>query len=119
MVSIIAPSRYLVDKKSLKRIAQDFALSRQIRGEINIVFVGSRKMKQLSETYMADTLLHPVLTFDYSKDKIGPRAEQNISGEIVICYPQAVLLAAEKNRQVKVIIEELVQHGLNSLASAR
>jgi len=48
----------------------------------------------------------PVLTFYYK--------EQNI-GEIFICYPQMILLAAERNKTVDYILDFILKHGIENL----
>ena len=38
-------------------------------------------------------------------------------GEVFICFPQAVLLAAERNKRVNDILTWLIEHGLDNLIS--
>jgi ssRNA-specific RNase YbeY (16S rRNA maturation enzyme) len=41
--------------------------------------------------------------------------KDNLLGEIFICYPQAVLLAAERNKKVETVIEQLIKHGIENV----
>ncbi|MBI2641780.1 rRNA maturation RNAse YbeY, partial [Candidatus Roizmanbacteria bacterium] len=53
----------------------------------------------------------PVLSFPLVEKK----AEENLIGEVLICYPQAILLAAQREKKVDDIILELVEHGISNL----
>jgi len=106
-INIISSSRYKIERKKIK----DFLL--KIMGEkvvefssLNIIFVGKRKMKMIAEKYKNEKVALPVLTFYYK--------EQNI-GEIFICYPQMILLAAERNKTVDYILDFLLKHGIENL----
>ncbi len=118
MIRIISPSRYIVDKQSLKSEVTGHLTKKMIqdRPNINIIFVGMRAMKTISKDFAKSDVVHPVLSFDYSKDRIGPSGEEeSLLGEVVICYPQAILLATERDRSVNSTISELVIHGVDNL----
>lgn len=79
---------------------------------VNIIFVGKNKMKRVSEDYKKETETLPVLSFSYNeKDDNG----KTLLGEVFICYPLAVLLAAERNRRVDEILKQLIKHGVENL----
>ena len=78
---------------------------------LNIVFVGKTKMKQLALKYKKENEPLPVLTFPLNEDT----QEGKILGEIIICYPSAVLLAAEREKTVDKIIKFLIEHALDVL----
>jgi len=40
-----------------------------------------------------------------------------VIGEVVICYPQAVLLAAERDKKVEVMMKQLIEHGIKNIFS--
>ena len=80
--------------------------------EINIVFIGRIKMKTIVEQYKKEPDALPVLTFKYDEK----HDEKKILGEIIICYPYAILLAAERNKKVDDMILKLVDHGLKNLS---
>jgi ssRNA-specific RNase YbeY (16S rRNA maturation enzyme) len=42
-------------------------------------------------------------------------SQPNLLGEIFICYPQAVLLAAEKNKKVDDMMTFLLHHAIDNL----
>ena len=68
-------------------------------------------MKEISSSYKNEDVALPVLAFPYKEEK----GEDKLLGEIFICYPQAVLLAAQKNKKVDVTILQLIEHGVTNL----
>lgn len=78
---------------------------------VNLAFIGRNKMKHLAENYKKEPIALPVLSFFYNEKHEG----KILLGEIFICYPQAVLLAAERNKRVDEVIDNLVVHGLTNL----
>jgi ssRNA-specific RNase YbeY (16S rRNA maturation enzyme) len=113
MISVISPSRYKVNKKQIKTFASNVMLENGIvtRHAVNIVFAGKKKLKDLSQKYKHENVALPVLTFVYNEPSDG----QKYLGEVLICYPQAVLLAAQKNKTVEETIIKLVKHGLDNI----
>lgn len=79
---------------------------------LNIVFIGRKKMKDIATKYRQENVALPVLSFSYLDD---PKKNEKAIGEVVICYPQAVLLAAERNKRVDDIIMQLVKHGVENI----
>lgn len=82
---------------------------------LNLAFVGKRKMKDVARTYKGEDVALPVLSFTYLNDP--DNATENIIGEVVICYPQAVLLAAERNKKVETMLQQLIEHGIRNIFS--
>jgi len=76
---------------------------------LNIIFIGRTKMKSIASKYKKEREALPVLSFAYDHEK------DNLLGEVFICYPQAVLLAAERNKTVEVIINSLIEHGIENI----
>jgi len=66
-------------------------------------------MKTVAKRYKKEPLALPVLSFTYDREK------DNLLGEVFVCYPQAVLLAAERNKKVEIIIESLIKHGIDNI----
>jgi ssRNA-specific RNase YbeY (16S rRNA maturation enzyme) len=69
-------------------------------------------MKSISSTYKNEDVALPVLSFPI-RDNSNP--EKEFIGEVFICYPQAILLAAERNKRVDDLMTELVEHGVRNL----
>ncbi|MCX7881156.1 MAG: rRNA maturation RNAse YbeY [Patescibacteria group bacterium] len=111
MVNIICPSRYKINrpliKKNLINLFEKKGLPWQTT--LNIVFIGKNKMKKLATNYKKEPVALPILSFPYNQ------AEDKLIGEIFICYPQAVLLAAERNKKVDEMINYLINHGFENL----
>ena len=80
---------------------------------VNIVFVGKNKMRSIASTYKHEDIALPVLAFPYRNDV--EMNDEPLLGEIFLCYPQIVLLAAERNKRLDALIEELIIHGMKNL----
>ncbi len=113
MVNVITSSRYSVNRKRIRTEAEEYIKkkSASIDSIINIVFVGRNKMKSITQKYKKEPYALPVLSFPYN-DK---PSDDPMLGEVIICYPLAILLAAERNKKVDDMIMFLVKHGIDSL----
>ena len=112
MITVTAPSRYRVQKKWVQNTAQQILVSEGIPDSVvNIVFVGKTTMTKLATTYKGEKEALPVLAFPY-KETVE---NESVLGDIVICYPQAVLLASERNRMVSSILTFLIHHAVTQL----
>jgi rRNA maturation RNase YbeY len=114
MINIFTSSRYKIDKKAIKDFAQDVLYRYHSTNlvAVNIVFVGKRKMKDIARTYKDEDVALPVLAFPYENDR---KNTENVVGEVIICYPQAVLLAAEREKKVEEMMKQLIEHGIQNL----
>jgi rRNA maturation RNase YbeY len=114
MIHIVTSSRYLVDRKRIRicveKIAQELGVDSSL--SVNIVFVGKTKMRSIAVTYKHEDVALPVLAFPYRTDK---DLDEPLLGEIFLCYPQVVLLAAERNKRLDALIDELIIHGMKNL----
>ncbi|MFO0703515.1 MAG: rRNA maturation RNAse YbeY [Patescibacteria group bacterium] len=147
MINIIDSSRFKIDHKFVKSVAIEYLAKNGVSStlDLNIVFVGKRKMLYIATVYKREPEALPVLSFPYLTDKKmmkkqadeieengEVKAEQlvgkslipsevtetnNLIGEIFICYPQAVLLAAERNKKVNDILKWLTEHGIDNLVN--
>lgn len=114
MINIISSSRYKINRKKIKIFVQEVFEKEQIdpNYSLNVVFVGKNKMKVFTEKYKNEKETLPVLSFKYDED-IGER--EVLLGEVIICFPLVILLAAERNKRVDEMINELVKHGIKNL----
>ena len=114
MLQIITSSRYLVDRKRIRLCVQkcftDFQIDESFL--VNIIFVGKNKMRSIASTYKHEDIALPVLAFPYRTDT---DMQEPLLGELFLCYPQVVLLAAERNKRLDVLIDELIVHGMKNL----
>lgn len=69
-------------------------------------------MKDIALRYKKENIALPVLSFSYL-DEEGDA--EKLLGEIFICYPQAVLLASEREKTVNETIVNLVDHGIETI----
>ena len=113
MVNITSSSRYKINRKIIKKRTIDFLLEKGISQNnlINIVFVGKNKMHQISSQYKNEDEALPVLSFLYNEKETN----NHLLGEVIVCYPQAVLLAAQRNKKVDDILMQLIEHGVKNL----
>ena len=114
MINIISSSRYKINRKRIKIFEQEVFEKEQIdlNYSLNVVFVGKNKMKVFTEKYKNEKETLPVLSFKYDED-IGEK--EVLLGEVIICFPLVILLAAERNKRVDEMINELVKHGIKNL----
>lgn len=115
MVNLIGSSRYKINKKQIKNFVQSLygRYSIAVDSTFNIVFVGKRKMKEIANEYKHEDVALPVLAFPYDPNE----HEDKLFGEVIICYPQAVLLAAERNKKVETMMEQLIEHGIRNVVT--
>lgn len=142
MIHIVDSARFRIDKIFVKQTAQAYLekIGVDKKADLNIIFVGKRKMLYIATVYKREPEALPVLSFSYiTTKKIMKQAveidgdtiqhteltatlptivhDDNLLGEIFICYPQAVLLAAERNKKVDDTLKSLIEHGINNLVS--
>ena len=72
-----------------------------------------------AKTYLKEDSAHPVLTFPYLvQNKKFPQDEkENLIGEIIICYPQVSLHAANQDKEINKIIAQFLNHAVTVLAN--
>ncbi|KKP69418.1 MAG: hypothetical protein UR68_C0052G0009 [Candidatus Roizmanbacteria bacterium GW2011_GWA2_35_19] len=114
MINLVCSSRYRINRSILKSKTQDLLSKADVAPEkiLNLVFVGKTKMKSLALLYKKENIALPVLSFSYRNDVLDG---EKLLGEVIICYPQAVLLAAERNRKVDETLLSLIKHGIENL----
>src|SRR3989338_1687330 len=108
MVRVFSSSRYHIDKKGIQKFAESYVHKiKNIDLNINIIFVGKRKMRSVASEYKHEDVALPVLSFPINDD--------SLLGEILICFPHVVLLAAEREKTTETMFELMVEHGINNL----
>lgn len=119
MIKIYSDPRHKFKKKELVRELDEYLLKETDDQEylLNIILVGIRKMIKIASTYKGKKSALPVLSFSYLNNDALDRGEEDKSliGEIFICYPQAVALAAEKGKRVDTTLYDLATHGIRNI----
>ncbi len=123
MVKVFSDPRYKINKKSVKKNSSQLLEKKGISPDylLNIAFVGARKMKFCAREYKKENVALPILSFSYVNQKREQGnepptpEEEKLLGEIVICYPQALLLAAERNKSVDTMLLSLIEHGIENI----
>ena len=114
MINIISPSRYKVDRKQLRKFITEIleAHKTNLQNPLNVVFIGRTKMRSIAKQYKNESVALPILSFKYNEPS------HPLFGELIICYPQVVLLAAERNKTVDQTMKQLLDHGINNLINS-
>lgn len=114
MINVIAPSRYRISKINIRKLGNGLYVKYGLPEEaiLNIIFVGKRKMTSIASNYKKENVALPVLSFKYAESSPD---KEDLLGEIFICYPQAILLAAERGKKVDDTLANLIEHGLQNL----
>lgn len=114
MINIYSSSRYKINKSGIKKYTQTLLekYEGQRPGTLNIAFVGKRKMKEVANEYKDENVALPILSFSYLHER---KNGDDLIGELIICYPQAVLLAAERDKKVDDMMYQLIEHGLQNI----
>jgi probable rRNA maturation factor len=127
-VSITSESRYPVDRsrvrKTVKNVLEVHGVLEGKEVEVDICFVGDRKMKSLNQEYLDRDRTTDVLSFslveenrEIGKDKTkedfvsSPDGVLRL-GEVIVSYPQARKQAKENSLLVDEEVDRLVEHGL-------
>ncbi|OGK23792.1 hypothetical protein A2954_03085 [Candidatus Roizmanbacteria bacterium RIFCSPLOWO2_01_FULL_37_12] len=116
MLNIISSSRYKINRKLIKKTLNEVFTGYNLPDNaiINLVFIGKKKMRDIAVKYKQENVALPVLSFAFdSRDK--ETHSESPYGEIFICYPQAVLLAAERQKKVDDMLTNLIKHGLDNI----
>ncbi len=121
-VDISADSKFPVDRASIRaRIAEVLGLYR-VRGDmyVSVMIVGDRKMRWINKEYRNKDYATDVLSFptedpSQKMEEVGFKQEgedYSVLGDIVVSYPQAVKIAAEKGKRLDEVVGNLVEHGM-------
>lgn len=117
MINIFTRSNYKLSRKMVvEKIS--FYLKKYGFSEndsLNVIFVGIRKMREIAKKYKKEDVPLPILSFSYLGNSKTESQNESLIGEIFICYPQTILLAAKREREVDTIIIELIKHGIDNI----
>lgn len=114
MINVITSSRYTIDRKKIKESILTYLESKGIGNHLvlNIAFVGKTKMKAVTIKYKHESETLPVLSFPYQGEKTE---DGEMLGEVIVCYPLALFLAAERSKRVDEMMIFLIKHGVDNL----
>jgi len=109
MIHIVTSSRYKINRKRIKKCIEKLFDYRGITEDmqVNCIFIGKTKMKQIALRYKKEDVALPVLSFPFLDDT---HQEERLLGEVFLCYPQIILLAAERNKKVEDMIDAMIEH---------
>ena len=114
MIHIITSSRYKINRKRIVAYIEELLRTYEVGNDfhLNCIFVGKTKMKSIALRYKKEDVALPVLSFSYKDEPIH---DDRLLGEVFLCYPQVVLLAAERNKKVEDMIDTMIKHGIENL----
>ena len=122
IVEIKGDSRYPVNRPAIRSTVSKVLEQRRVTGKVtvSVSIIGDRKMKALNMQYRNKDYAADVLSFP-TYDPTQPREEGGFAhaeelglvlGDIIISYPQAVIIASEKNRFLDDVVCDLVEHSV-------
>ncbi len=121
-INILADAKFPFDRDALRiHLTKVLAKYRMVSGvEVDLQVVGARKMSELHRVYMSLPGVTDVLSFplnDPMDDRPFIASPDGVLrlGDIVVCYPEAVKQALEKQCKVDSQIQFLAEHGLMHL----
>lgn len=124
-VLITSDSRYPVNRKVIKSAVNAVFKAENIESldaEVSVLVCGSRKMKDLTSKYLGDELDHEVLSFPLEETKVDKHVSFSRNsgdvlrlGDVVVCWPKVLELAARDDMLVDDKLAFLVSHGVEHL----
>ena len=119
-ILIHTDTRYPVNRKIIRQAVSDIILKNKVKSdtEVSVAVVGERKMKVLSYKYLKDGRSHEVLAFaledpSYARDGFLKAPDEILRlGDVVLCWPQVLALAAKDDVMVDDEIYFLTSHGV-------
>ena len=114
-VPIFIESRYKLNRKKVENIVTATLKKHGIKGpvEVSVAIVGNRKMRGLNKKYRNLDKTSNVLSFSQMEGSISVMPQDMlVLGDVVVCYPVAILEAAREEMLVDDKICELVEHGI-------
>lgn len=123
-VLISTDPRYPVNRKVIREAVSQVFKDENIESlnaQVSVLVCGSRKMRELSKKYLSDEIDHEVLSFPLQEQKVKSEGYQDDSdetlrlGDVVVCWPIILKLAAQDNVFVDEKLAFLVSHGVEHL----
>lgn len=122
-VLISTDNRYPVNRNAIRQAVNGVFSKEKISdldAEISVVVCGKRKMKQMADKYLGDGKSHEVLSFPLEDAQgqggfVSPPDNVLRLGDVVVCFPEVIVQAAQKNVLVDEQLAFLVAHGVEHL----
>ena len=124
-VLIATDSRYPVNRKIIRKAVFETFIKHKIEesnAEVSVAVVGQRKMKYLCDKYIGDNKDHEILTFaleeiDSNIDRGFVKQPDGVLrlGDIILCWPLLLEIAASDDVLVDEKVYDLVSHGVEHL----
>ncbi|MCF7845374.1 MAG: rRNA maturation RNase YbeY [Candidatus Pacebacteria bacterium] len=108
-VSLKNLTRFCVDEESVLTVLQKILKEEEKKEEVSVVFVGSKKIKELNRTYRGKDCVTDVLSFVFD--------EKNFLGEVFVC-PAKVKKDFQKEDFTKEFFRVII-HGVLHLCGYR
>ncbi len=117
-IDVTSDPRYKVDRRFIRAYLQGGWRTRGLpdRGKVSVAFVGARKARALAKQYLNDDTAHPVLTLPYGKKDAAFPGSEDLLAEIVICFSQAAIFAAQQDKEVNTVISQFLDHAMTVLS---
>ena len=114
MIQIITSSRYKINRKRITQFVMSLLASAGVGSDLHLelCFCGKNEDEINRAPLQKEDVALPVLSFSYKDEPIH---DDRLLGEVFLCYPQVVLLAAERNKKVEDMIDAMIKHGIENL----
>ncbi len=116
-IDVSADPRYKIDRRFIRKFLKDGWEKRSLpTGTVSVAFVGSRKARELAKKYLHDDQPHPVITVPHGTKGATFPGVDNTVGEIIICFSQVVIFAAEQDKEINTVISQFLDHAMTVLS---
>lgn len=99
-------------KLAFTKLAQQILRGEKTTGQINLVLVDARKIKELNKKFRKIDRVTDVLSFVEEVDVVGPKPKNRILGEVVVCVEQAQKQAKRYQNSQAEEFKRLLTHGI-------
>ena len=98
--------------RTLKQVDKNLKIKKNI--QISVAFVDNQSIKKLNSTYRGKDQVTDVLSFSENDSQVTEKffVDKNYLGEVIICYPRAVIQAKENKNSLSDEIKLLLIHGV-------
>lgn len=121
-VDVLSDSKFPVSRAMIRQRVSELLEKKGVEGDlyVSVSIVGDRKMRWINREYRkkdypTDVLSFPVDDPSQSIDDggfVNSFDSVRVLGDVVVSYPQALMMASRLNQMVDEVVCDLVEHGM-------
>ena len=125
VVDILSDSKFPVSRSVIRERVVDVLAKNGVKGKVyvSVAVVGDRKMRWMNKKfrdkdYTTDVLSFPTNDPSQNIDDEGfvySGEGERVLGDVLVSYPQALMMASRLNQMVDQVVADLVEHGMMHL----